>query len=49
MGSTRQEWGRIETDAAELTKNLQLFCESCRKIKFLAGRKDIAIADSGSE
>ncbi len=46
-GLRQLEWGRIETDTPESTK--KLFCVSCRKIKFFGGKKDIAVADSGSE
>jgi hypothetical protein len=49
VGSAGLEWGRIESEAPESTKNFKLFFVSCRKIKCFAGKKDMAVADAGSE
>jgi hypothetical protein len=43
------EWGIIVSDAPKSTKNLKLFFESSRKIKFFAHEKDMAVADCRTE
>jgi hypothetical protein len=45
VGGAVLECGIIDSDAPESTKNLKLFFESSRKIRFFAGEKDIAVAD----
>jgi hypothetical protein len=37
----------MDSDAPESTKKLKLFFVSWRKIKFFAGRKEMAVADAG--
>jgi hypothetical protein len=45
VGGAGLEWGRIDSDVPESTKNLKLFFVSSRKNKFFAGEKDMAVAD----
>ena len=47
MGGAELECGRIEIDAPESTKKLKLFLESFKKIRFLVGKADIAVTNSG--
>ena len=47
MGGAELECGRIEMDAPESTKKLKLFLESFKKIRFLVGKADIAVTNSG--
>ncbi len=47
VGGAELECGRIEIDAPESTKKLKLFLESFRKIRFLVGKADIAVTNSG--
>jgi hypothetical protein len=49
VGGAGLEWGIIDSDAPESTKTLKLFFESSRKIKILAGEKDMAVADCRTE
>jgi hypothetical protein len=42
VGSAVLECGKMDNDAPESTKKLKL------KIKFFAGRKDMAVADAGA-
>ena len=46
MGGAELECGRMEIDAPESTKKLKLFLESFKKIRFLVGKADIAVANS---
>ena len=46
-GGSVEMCGKIDREAPESTKKLKLFCVSCRKIKFCAGRKDMAVAEAG--
>jgi hypothetical protein len=39
----------MESEAPESTKNFKLFAESCKKIRFLAGIKDMAVAVAGTD
>ncbi len=47
MGGAELECGRIEIDAPESTRKLKLFLESFKKIRFLVGKEDIAVTNSG--
>ncbi len=47
MGGAELECGRIEIDAPESTKKLKLFLESFKKIRFLGGKVDMAVTNSG--
>ena len=41
--------GKMESEAPESTKNFKLLAESCKKIRFLAGMKDTAVAVAGTD
>ena len=47
VGGAELECGRIEIDAPESTRKLKLFLESFKKIRFLVGKADIAVTNSG--
>jgi hypothetical protein len=47
VGGAELECGRIEIDAPESTKKLKLFLESFKKIRFLVGKADMAVTNSG--
>ncbi len=47
VGGAELECGRIEIDAPESTRKLRLFLESFKKIRFLVGKMDIAVTNSG--
>ena len=48
MGGAELECGRMEIDAPESTKKLKLFLESFKKIRFLVGKVDMAVTNSGT-
>ena len=47
MGGAELECGRREIDAPESTRKLKLFLESFKKIRFLVGKVDMAVTNSG--
>ena len=47
VGGAELECGRIEIDAPESTRKLKLFLESFKKIRFLVGKMDMAVTNSG--
>jgi hypothetical protein len=48
VGDAVLECGKMDSDAPESTKKLKLFFVSWRKIKFFAGRQDMAVSDAGA-
>ncbi len=47
VGGAELECGSIEIDAPESTRKLKLFLESFKKIRFLVGKVDMAVTNSG--
>jgi hypothetical protein len=47
VGGAELECGRIEIEAPESTKKFMLLFESSKKIRFLVGKADIAVTNSG--
>ncbi len=47
MGGAELECSRIEIEAPESTKKFMLLFESLKKIRFLVGKADIAVTNSG--
>ena len=49
VGAVEELNGKMDSEAPESTKNFKLLAESCKKIRFLAGIKDMAVAVAGTD